>query len=79
MTKNKLQRYNPTTIKLVKKAIREAASHYKIGKNSYHKLSTNQLFEYMLDNRMGVQWITVERVRRMRATLPKMYREKSDD
>lgn len=74
-----LRKYSQTTIKLLKKAIKEAAKHYKIGKNSYYKLTNNQLFEYMLDNRLGVQWITFDRIERMRATLPKTYREKSED
>jgi hypothetical protein len=71
-----MQRYNPKVLKQVKTAIKELAELKGISPNSYHKLSNIEVFEYMLDNGMGVQWITLERVRRRRRELPKMYQEK---
>ena len=76
MSKNKLLKYNPVILNQLKNAIRDLATINKVSK---YKLSDSQIFEFMLDNRRGVRWITVERVRRMRLVLPKSYQKKTKD
>lgn len=75
----KIGGYKPNKEGLLKKAIRKLGGELHLTNNTYYKLSNHQILEYMNDNRMGVQWITLSRIRRMRTLLPAMYRKKHGD
>jgi len=57
---------------LVKKAIREIAI---LRKRTRKKVTNYQILDYMLDNNLGIRWVTVLSIRKIRESLPKIYQE----
>lgn len=56
---------------IIKKAIREIA----IDRKRLRRRVTNyQILNYMLDNNLGTRWVTILSIRKIRETLPKIYR-----
>jgi hypothetical protein len=74
----KIGGYKPKRREQIKKAIKELSNYHGYSINSYYKLTNNQILVYMQENRMGLQWITEGRIKKIRTTLPKMYREKNE-
>ena len=63
----------PDKISILKKAIIEVAKDKKIGKNSYHRITNVQIWDWIVDN--GYYRTISERyISTMRPKLPKKYR-----
>lgn len=61
----------------VKKAIKAVAKEKGFrSHNSYHRITNSDILDWMIKNRCGTQWITEQRIRLVRRTMPKMYNEK---
>ena len=57
---------------VIKKAIREISIQRK---RTRRKVTNYQILNYMLDNNLGTKWVTVLSIKKIRATLPELYRE----
>jgi hypothetical protein len=59
----------------LKKAIRGLGHKKGLTKNNYYRLSNYEILVYMLEQRLGVRWITEGAIKKLRQGLPKMYQE----
>lgn len=72
----KIGGYMPDKKGQVKNAIKGLGKKMGLTKNTYYDLTNYQILVYMLQNRMGVRWITELSIKDIRSRLPKMYRRK---
>lgn len=72
----KIGGYKPDKKGQLKKAIKGLGQKRGLTKNNYYRLTNYELLVYMLEQRMGVQWITEGEIKKIRSQLPKMYQKK---